>query len=155
MRILALVLLGALSLLLLESPPVVQGLRHFVFDGYQRLFPLERVSHPVTIVVIDEASLAKYGQWPWPRTRVAELLERIGAGHPAAIGVDLFFPEPDRFSPDRFADELPGAPAEFTTWLRAQPGNDARLAQAIGAQRIDRDQQHVALAQVDPRSVAV
>jgi serine phosphatase RsbU (regulator of sigma subunit)/CHASE2 domain-containing sensor protein len=130
------VLLGALSLLLIQSPPAVQGLRHFVFDGYQRLFPLERVSHPVVIVVIDEPSLAKYGQWPWPRTRVAELLERIDAARPAAIGVDLFFAEPDRFSPNRIAEELPGAPQEFAQWLRGQPGNDERLAQVIRGKRV-------------------
>jgi hypothetical protein len=94
------VLLAALVLLIVRSPGPVEGLRYVVFDGYQRLFPLDRESHPVTIVVIDEASLARHGQWPWPRTRIAELIERIDAARPAAIGVDLFFPEPDRFSPE-------------------------------------------------------
>ena len=114
----------------------MQGLRHFVFDAYQRFFPLERVSHPVTIVVIDEASLAKYGQWPWPRTHITELIERIHAGRPAAIGVDLFFPEADRYSPERLAEDLPNVPEEFSQWLRRQPGNDARLAQTIQGKRV-------------------
>jgi len=130
------VLLAALALLLLQSPGPVNGLRFLVFDGYQRLFPLERVSHPVTIVVIDEPSLAKYGQWPWPRTRIAELISRIDAGRPAAIGVDLFFPEPDRFSPEAVANELPAMPAEFALWLKQQPGNDARFAQVLSGKRV-------------------
>jgi CHASE2 domain-containing sensor protein/serine phosphatase RsbU (regulator of sigma subunit) len=134
--VLALVLLFALSLLLYQSPPPVEALRHAVFDGYQRLFPAERVSHPVTIVHIDEASLAKYGQWPWPRTRVAELIERIAEARPAAIGVDLFFTEPDRFSPERLTEELPRIPDELAKWLREQRGNDAALAQALSGKRV-------------------
>ena len=129
-------LLAALVLLIVRSPGPVEGLRYVVFDGYQRLFPLERVSHPVTIVVIDEASLARYGQWPWPRTRIAELIERIDAARPAAIGVDLFFPEPDRLSPEAIAAELPAMPEDFQQWLRQQPGNDARLARALARKRV-------------------
>ena len=124
-------LLLALAALLWQSPGPVRALRHAVFDGYQRLFPLERVSHPVTIVAIDELALEKQGQWPWPRTRVAELIERIAAAQPAAIGVDLFFAEPDRFSPGRFAQELPQMPGEVAHWLRTQPSYDDVLARAL------------------------
>ncbi len=54
---------------------------------------------PSTIVVdIDEASLAAAGQWPWPRYRIATLLRRIASERPAAIALDIFFPEPDRSS---------------------------------------------------------
>ena len=52
-----------------------------------------------TVVVdIDEASLAALGQWPWPRYRVAALLERVAAAQPASIALDVLFPEPDRTS---------------------------------------------------------
>ncbi len=124
-------LLVALTVLVEQSPAPVQGLRHLVFDGYQRLFKLERVSHPVTIVVIDEASLARYGQWPWPRTRVAELIEAIAQAKPAAIGLDLFFPEADRFSPESLVREVSGIPPEFAEWLRSRRGNDELLAATI------------------------
>ena len=124
-------LLFALAALLVQSPAPVQGLRHLVFDGYQRLFPLERISHPVTIVAIDEPSLARYGQWPWPRTRIAELVERIADAKPVAIGLDLFFPEPDRFSPDKIAAEVPDIPEDFARWLKSRRGNDALLAETI------------------------
>jgi adenylate cyclase len=130
------VLLLALALLLVQSPPPVQGLRHLIFDGYQRIFPLERVSHPVTIVAIDEASLARYGQWPWPRTRIAELVNKIAEAKPAAIGLDLFFPEPDRFSPDKIASEIGDIPDEFARWLAGRRSNDVQLAEAIAGKRV-------------------
>ncbi|MGZ5096587.1 MAG: SpoIIE family protein phosphatase [Usitatibacter sp.] len=123
-------LLAALSLFILFSP-TAQVLRRAVFDGYQRLFPLEREASPVTIVLIDENSIARYGQWPWPRTRVAELIERIVALKPLAIGLDLIFPEPDRFSPAAIAEELPILPTNVAQALRSLPSNDQRLADAI------------------------
>ena len=129
-------LLAALALLLFQSPPPVQALRHAIFDGYQRLFPLERISHPVTIVVIDEASLAAYGQWPWPRSRVAELIGRISEAKPAAIGLDLFFPEPDRFSPETIAAEIEDVPEEFSRWLHSRRGNDTLLAETLAGKRV-------------------
>ncbi len=129
-------LLAALSLLLARSPPSIEALRHFVFDGYQRLFALERTSAPALIVDIDEESLARYGQWPWPRTHVAELIERIGASEPGAIALDLLFPEPDRYSPDRLAAELASIPPAFSQWLRSQPSSDERLARSIAANRV-------------------
>jgi len=51
------------------------------------------------IVEIDERTLDLKGQWPWPRTVVAELIEAIADAKPAAIGVDLLFVEPDRSTP--------------------------------------------------------
>ena len=50
------------------------------------------------LVDIDERSLARFGQWPWPRDRIARLLERIGRGDPQSVGVDIVFAEPDRTS---------------------------------------------------------
>lgn len=52
-----------------------------------------------TVVIdIDELSLAAVGQWPWPRYRVAALIDRVAAAKPAAIGLDILFPEADRTS---------------------------------------------------------
>ena len=101
-----------------------------MFDGMQRAFPLERRSSPVTIVAIDEDSLRAEGQWPWPRTLVAELIEAIARLGPAAIALDLFFPEPDRYSPGAMAARLP-LPPEVARALEAMPSNDRRLADAI------------------------
>ncbi|WP_379655186.1 CHASE2 domain-containing protein [Pseudoxanthomonas sp. UC19_8] len=57
------------------------------------------VQAPDTVVVdIDEVSLAAVGQWPWPRYRLATLIERVAAEHPSAIALDILLPEPDRTS---------------------------------------------------------
>src|SRR4051812_3166731 len=61
--------------------------------------PRPRISAPVVMVAIDEHSLDERGQWPWPRTLVAQLMNAINAAQPAAVGVDLLFVEPDRSSP--------------------------------------------------------
>jgi serine phosphatase RsbU (regulator of sigma subunit)/CHASE2 domain-containing sensor protein len=114
----------------------VRSLRENGFDGYQRMFPRERKSAPATIVEIDERSLAALGQWPWPRTQVAQLVESIAAHEPAAIGFDLLFPESDRFSPAAVAHLVPDLPADLAARLQAVPGNDARLARAMRAARV-------------------
>lgn len=69
-----------------------------LFDAYQALWPRERQSAPAVIVAIDEPSLARYGQWPWPRNDLARLVDSISARQPAAIGLDLLFPEQDRYA---------------------------------------------------------
>ena len=111
--------------------PYADRLRNVVFDGYQQLFPLERDSQPVAVVAIDEEALARYGQWPWPRTRVAELVTRISDHQPAAIGLDLLFSEPDRFSPAMIAAEMPILPTNLAHALASLPSNDQQLADAI------------------------
>ncbi|HEX4782182.1 MAG TPA: CHASE2 domain-containing protein [Usitatibacter sp.] len=124
-------LLAAFTLFLLFAP-AANTLRKVVFDGYQRVFPLERGgAWHVAVVTIDEEALARYGQWPWPRTRMAELVTRISQLKPAAIGLDLLFAEPDRFSPAMMAAEMPILPTNLARALQALPSNDEQLAQAI------------------------
>ena len=96
------------------EPPPLGALRDALFDTYQRLMPRSRASAPAVIVAIDEDSLDARGQWPWPRTVMAELMRAILAAQPAAVGVDLFFAEPDR----------------------ASPAGDAALAQAIDGEKV-------------------
>ena len=129
------VLLAALSLFLLLAP-AAQPLRNVVFDGYQRLFPLERITRPVAVVVIDEAALARYGQWPWPRTRMAELITRIASTSRPAIGVDLLFSEPDRFSPAAIAAEIPIRRRTSRARREALPSNDKLFADAIRGKNV-------------------
>lgn len=131
---LALTVLAALVMAADGAPQ--QWLRLQLFDGYQRLQPRERVSAPAVVVEIDEASLAKYGQWPWPRSRLAALLSGVAALQPAAIGIDIILPEPDRLSPRQLVEDIPGLDPSVAEHIARLPGNDQRLADAIRGQRV-------------------
>jgi HD-GYP domain-containing protein (c-di-GMP phosphodiesterase class II) len=54
--------------------------------------------HQTVVIDIDDVSLAALGQWPWPRYRIASLLQRVAAEKPATIALDILFPEADRTS---------------------------------------------------------
>ncbi|HEX5527974.1 MAG TPA: CHASE2 domain-containing protein, partial [Methylomirabilota bacterium] len=81
---------------LVPELPGLRLLRLASFDAYQNLAPRVPRSAPVVIVAVDEESLRRLGQWPWPRTWLARLVTRVGAARPAAIGIDIFMPEVDR-----------------------------------------------------------
>ena len=130
-RLGAATLLAMFSLLFASEPSVVKSLRYAVFDAYQRLFPLERINEPVVIVAIDEKSLTAYGQWPWPRVRLAELVDKIAAYQPAVIGFDILFAEPDRYSQSAFASLVPGISPDVIEKLKAQPSGDRVFARAL------------------------
>jgi adenylate cyclase len=118
-----------------DPAPVVQ-LRNLVFDSFQRLKPraFDAEKSPVRIVDIDDASLEKLGQWPWPRTLVARLIDRLTEMGAAAIAFDVVFAEPDRTSPDRVLAQWPNSPeiAALRDALGQLPTHDAILARSIG-----------------------
>lgn len=116
-----------------EDMPVIGAMRLAWLDGYQELSPRERRSAPAVIVAIDEASLQRFGQWPWPRTLVAKLFDRIAAARPAAIGVDILFSEPDRLSPEWLAPSVAEADPRLAERLARLPHHDATLAASIRA----------------------
>jgi hypothetical protein len=96
----------ALAVLLAAAgPPVLSQARDLVFDAYQRSSPRAfDPDAPVHIVDIDEAALDAYGQWPWPRSYLAALTDRLFDHGAAAVGYDVLFAEPDRTSPERIAE---------------------------------------------------
>src|ERR1700724_327024 len=83
-RLVCLALLIGVAALRIADPGPIEELRVRTFDTFQRLDPRVKTARPVTIVDIDEKSLAdpRLGQWPWPRTRIADVvntLTRMGA----------------------------------------------------------------------------
>lgn len=131
--LIGLITLAALAGLRALDPEPLPALRARGFDIYQTLAPREPAALPVTIVAIDEESLARHGQWPWPRSLLAELLAKIHAAGPIIVGFDMLFPEADRMSPGALAAALPALPAEARAALAALPDNDAVFADALGA----------------------
>jgi len=98
--LLGLVLVALLALLRLADPLPVSAIRDMGFDFEQRLLPRPAHDGPVRVVDIDEASLTRFGQWPWPRDILARLTDRLAELGAASIGYDVLFPEADRLSPD-------------------------------------------------------
>jgi adenylate cyclase len=133
--LLVLAVLAGATALRVADPFALQALRLIAFDSYQRFDPQEHdPTLPVRIVDIDEASLAAVGQWPWPRTTVARLLETLRDQGAAAVAFDVLFAEADQSSPEQFLAALPPEQAAtLAAALAALPGNDAQLAAAIGA----------------------
>ncbi len=117
-----------------EDFAALQRLRTIVFDEYQSLHPRTYdPGAPVRIVAIDEESLDKLGQWPWPRARVAELVDRLAALGAAAIGLDIIFAEADRMSPDNIARLMPEGPERerVAEALQGVPRGDDLLARSL------------------------
>jgi adenylate cyclase len=130
-RLLCVGLLIGLAALRIADPSAIEEFRVRTFDTFQVLEPRVKTARPVRIVNIDETSLAKFGQWPWPRTLVADLvtnLTRLGA---VAIAFDIMFAEPDRLNPAAAAETLRDLDEETRAKLRALPSNDDVLAQAL------------------------
>ncbi|HWG05070.1 MAG TPA: adenylate/guanylate cyclase domain-containing protein, partial [Beijerinckiaceae bacterium] len=99
-----------LALSLAGGAPI-DRLRNIVFDEYQRLAPRPwSPDLPVRIVDIDDESLARYGQWPWPHNRLADLTDKIAAAGAAAIVFDIVFAEEDRLSTQNLLRQLPDIP---------------------------------------------
>ena len=80
-------------------PQLAEDFQLKVFDTFQRLKPRPYREAPVLIVDIDEESLTKIGQWPWPRTKLAQLTGKLREEGASAIAFDIVFAEPDRTSP--------------------------------------------------------
>jgi adenylate cyclase len=82
-----------------RQPLFLRILDHKLYDAFLHFYHDTRLSPVPAIIDLDEETLAKYGQWPWPRILMAELLQGIVAQGAAAVGVDILFAEEDRNSP--------------------------------------------------------
>ncbi|MGZ9256457.1 MAG: CHASE2 domain-containing protein, partial [Candidatus Binatia bacterium] len=105
--------------------------RNLWFDAYQRVMPRQVTTLPAVIVDIDDESLQQFGRWPWPRTRLAQLVSashRLGA---LAVGLDMILPEADSQSPQRLLAEREDTSLELRKALAALPPNDAILADTL------------------------
>jgi len=128
-----LALLAVLTAVVATGPRVTARLQSDWFDAYQVVLPRQAAATAVIVVEIDERSLARYGQWPWPRTLLAELIRRIERPGPSAIGIDLLMPEADRLSPERLLQSARRDDPVLASRLDPLPSNDSVLARAVAA----------------------
>ena len=108
-----------------------ERVRNVVFDTYQAMAPRQVQALHVVIVDIDEASVTALGQWPWPRTRLARLIEATHQLGARAIGLDILMPEADRLSPGVFMEERPDVSLALRHELLQLPANDTLLAETL------------------------
>ncbi|MHA1179540.1 MAG: CHASE2 domain-containing protein, partial [Alphaproteobacteria bacterium] len=122
-----LVLAAALRI---ADPGPVASLRQSVFDTYLAVSPRAiDPTLPVRIVDIDEASLTRVGQWPWPRTKLATIIDNLTQAGVSTISIDLILAEPDRLSPGEFAKLFADVPelAPLISQAATLPSNDEKL----------------------------
>jgi adenylate cyclase len=112
------------------APPLITDLTYKTFDAYQHISP--RPYHPtgVRIIDIDDESLSRLGQWPWPRQILADLTHKLTEAGAASIGFDMIFPEEDRTAPKHVLP-LWGSGHSFAQMADKLPDPDAIFAQTI------------------------
>jgi adenylate cyclase len=135
-RTFALCILAVLLAIRVWDPDVVEELRLRSFDLYQTIKPRAAAESPVVIVDIDENSVNALGQWPWPRTVLADLLTRLHAMEAVAVGFDVVFAEPDRASPREAVKYFRNVDDGTRELLAHLPSNDEIFAQAISQGKV-------------------
>ena len=122
-----------LFLLNLFNPALTNFLHYRYYDLLLSANRGESSSLPV-IVDIDEKSLKQYGQWPWPRYRIATLINKLRSLGALSIGLDMLFAEEDRTSIHSIRKELSrdfGVKLDFSEVPGDLRDNDRRLAEAL------------------------
>jgi len=131
------------------DPTPLQSLRGQVFDSYQQLDEIVQ-SDDVVLINIGEKSLAKYGQYPFPRQYYAQLVVDLAMKNSGVVGWTIMFPEKDRFQgDDSFASILnqnlvnvPGA--------RKNPVNYNVLSQTPSVKGIKSTGPHIGTGTIGP-----
>lgn len=110
-------------------------LRYFVLSNDHHE---NRENSPIVIVDIDDISLAKEGRWPWTRSKVARLVDKISEGGATVVALDIMFPEPEQNTVDLLVDKfknqninLPPDTTQFLQQNRQDIDADTRLITSL------------------------
>ena len=131
----SIVLLAALRV---ADPTPLQSLRSQTFDALQQLDEVKQ-SNEVVVINIGEKSLQQWGQWPWPRQNFAQLISDLRTQNGGIIGLNIMFPEPDRF----------GGDAILSSWINE---NGVVLSQTPSARGVRSSGPHIGTATIGPSS---
>ncbi len=107
--------------------PMLDELERLSYDARVRVTMPNKPSDEVVIVDLDEKSMAAEGQWPWPRDKLATMVDELFEHyHVRALGFDIVFPEADRTGDlgllQRLADgPLDGNQQFLDTFARIKP----------------------------------
>lgn len=135
-RVVALIGLLCGLMIRVGDPHALTFLRNLSFDLYHQSKPRALTPLPVTILDVDDRSIEEIGQWPWPRSRIADLVTLATQQGAVAIAFDIVFAEPDRLSPPQIAQDNPDMPKDLAARLAGLPDNDTALAQAFAQARV-------------------
>ncbi|WP_296511165.1 adenylate/guanylate cyclase domain-containing protein [Rhodoferax sp.] len=128
--------LCALLIVQFEDPLFRMRVRDLAFDQLQKLHPAPYVDDiPVRVVAIDDPSLAAVGQWPWPRTVMAQIVDQLTAMGARVVVMDLILAESDRTSPEHVKQFWPDNP-QLDALLAKFPSHDQILADSMARSRV-------------------
>ena len=96
---LAFITLAAITFLGLKEPQVKEILRLKAFDLLLQSETKE-VSQDIGVITIDEKAIEKYGQWPWKRDVLAEVIYKLREAEVGIIVLPILFSEEDRLGGD-------------------------------------------------------
>jgi adenylate cyclase len=109
---------------------LVEQLQLKVFDEFQIRHPRAYTEQPIKIIDIDDESMEKLGQWPWPRSKVAQIIDKLNQSGAAAIAMDIVFAEEDRTSPKHILS-LWNQTDKLSYLLKELPDHDELFAKSI------------------------
>ena len=99
------ILLTFVGLMSLSYP--VEEMSRRMEDLNFRLRGVRATSRDVALVLINDASLSRYGRWPWKRSMLARVVRAAAAERPKALGLDILLSETEDENEDReFAESL-------------------------------------------------
>ncbi len=116
------------------KPPFLVAIESLVYDTLLRSVARPETAGAVVVVDLDEPSLARFGQWPWPRYRLAALLDKITALGAVSVGVDLVLAEADQSSPAQLEQQWRrefSAPVQIRNLPAKLRDHDALLAATL------------------------
>lgn len=118
-----------------DTVPTLDRITAVVEDLSVRYAAKPHQSPNIVVLDVDEASIKKLGQWPWPRYRLAQIIDKLSEMAPAAVAFDFIFSEPDRTSPAQIKplwESIQGAPLSSEPFASI-PDFDQTFATALSA----------------------
>ena len=94
-----------LTALKITNIDIVKKISLINYDFYQKTLVKGEVKN-ITIIDIDEKSIAAIGQFPWRRDVYAKILSQLNQYNPASVAFDIFFSEEDKQNPKNLLIEL-------------------------------------------------